>query len=295
MLVRATLKWIAILAALLAVGPVAGMLVGRLHGPGGIESATPLLAQPLSAGLAAAGASLALAAAMGLAAARFFGSRTGMTCAGLVLAWAAWSTGSIDALLAPARAPGEARAIMIRLAVEGAALGLACLALAAGILRAGAAVDALILQKKHRVESSAVDLPTIATATFAALALGGLAAWWIAFQPIKGQTVFGAIAGAVAAAAAAHLTAPHLPARASALAAFIALGLLALAGPLTPLFLAAASLSARAAAAGSMSHLAFPSGLDWAAGAFLGVPIGLGWSGSMVEKHTAPAPGRAAA
>ncbi len=288
MIVRSTVKWGVILAALLAVGPVAGVLVGVLRGPGGAEATTPVLSVPLGIGLANAGAAVGLAAAMGLFAARFFGSRTGMTCAGLVLAWAAWSAGSLDAILAPARAAGEARSVLIRLAVEGAALGLVSVALAAGILRVGAGVDAMILQEKEkpRAGEDRIEPGAIAIAALAAVAMGGLVTWWVAFQPLKGQVVFGALAGAIAASAVAHLMAPHLPARASAMAGFAAMAVLAALGPVSALFVGPEA-TARAAAAGLISHLALPTGLDWAAGAFLGVPIGLGWSGSMVEKHTA--------
>lgn len=286
MIVRSTLKWVIILAALLAIGPVAGLLIGGLRGPGGADATTPFLSNSFMGGIAVAAAVFALAAATGLFASRFFGSRTGMTCAGLVLAWAAWSTGSLDALLAQARAAAEVRSMLLRLTFEGACLGIASLALAYGILRCGARIDALILQQRdpQRAGPAPVEPGAVAVSVLAGIALGALVTWWVAFQPLKGQVIFGALAGAIAAAAVAHLMAPHFPARISALAAFAALAVLAAFGPLSGLFIGQGA-TARAAAAGLTSHLAFPTGLDWAAGAFLGVPIGLGWSGSMVEKH----------
>lgn len=285
MLVRSTLRWSAILVSLLAVGPVAGLLVGALRGPGGARHTSPLLSLPLGTGLANAGAAFGLAAGIGLLAARFFGSRTGMTCAGLVLAWAAWATGPLDAVLAPCRSGGEVRAVLIRLSVEGVVLGALGVALAAGLFRLGKSADAKLNEHGPGPgRRSDGDAGVILLSTFAAAATGAIVVWWVAFQPLKGQVVFGGLAGAIAAAAVAHLTAPHLPPRVGGLAAFAALAILASAGPISALVFGPAA-SGRAAAAGTMSHLAFLTGFDWCAGAFLGVPIGLGWSSSMVEKH----------
>lgn len=285
MLVRSTIKWTIILAALLLVGPIAGRFVGSLRGSAGGTDTTPLLSVSIATGLLNAGVAIGLAGLMGIGGARLFGSKTGLTVTGLVLAWAAWSTGSLDALIAQV-GPKQVQGMFIRLALEGLIFGLAGLAIAYLIFKAGSDADERILQAKGQSAKYEPDSSAVLMSLIAATALAGLVVWWIAFQPLKGQAIFAVIAGAIAAAAAAHLMAPHLPSRVSAMTAFAAIVILAVAGPVSVFFLKSGGTGLRAAAAGAMSHLAHPVGLDWVAGAFLGIPIGLSWSGSMVEKHT---------
>lgn len=279
------LKWTIILAALLVVGPVAGRLAGSMRSASGDWDTTALLSGSIPVSLIKMVVVLAMAGAMGVLASVLFGSRTGLTVAGLALGWAAWSTGTLDVLVAqsPSRQP---KPILTRLAIEAVLAGAAGLAVVYAILRVGVRVDERMVQPRPAGPRRPPDTGVMLTAFISAAALAGLAVWWIAFQPLKGQAIFAVIVGSIAAAAAAHLAAPQLPSRTTALIAFAALALLGVAGPLSAMFMGPAGPGLRAIVAGAVSHLAYPNGMDWLAGAFLGVPIGLSWSGSMVDRHS---------
>jgi hypothetical protein len=65
----------------------------------------------------------------------------------------------------------------------------------------------------------------------------------------------------------------------------LAMGVLAAIGPLTGLFITGKAQVATAAMEGRVFPLAVPMPLDWLAGALWGIPLGLSWADSMVEKH----------
>jgi hypothetical protein len=68
----------------------------------------------------------------------------------------------------------------------------------------------------------------------------------------------------------------------------LALAVLGLAGPLVAKGVQGSRL-VEATYAGELLALARPLSLDWAAGALLGVPLGLAWAGAMLDHRSAEA------
>ena len=67
----------------------------------------------------------------------------------------------------------------------------------------------------------------------------------------------------------------------------LAMTFLAAIGPVASLAFHGSAGVLRAAYSGNYFGLASPLALDWVAGALLGLPLGLSWSGSMIEKRHA--------
>lgn len=275
-MVQTTLRWTVPLGSLLILGPIAGWLTGTLHAANGSSDATPLVSSSPLTGLLVALLALAVAAAAGVLAAYTISTRYGLFCTGLVLAWAAWGTGTVDML---ARGSGTA-SIFTRLAVEGLILGAAAVLVAFVIARVG---------KRHQTLPPSEARPSILSASSGialalAIAAAGAAAWLIARETLKGQTFAAAAAGAVLAGVVARVGVPRVP-----IVPIIAgIVILAAAGPVAALVMQGGSGGyelIRAATTGRLVPIARPLPLDWIAGAFVGLPMGLSWAASLVDKH----------
>jgi len=71
---------------------------------------------------------------------------------------------------------------------------------------------------------------------------------------------------------------------------FGGLMVVAVAGPVIATFVHAGTLGpTRAAVSGKLFALARPMPLDWIAGAFVGIPLGLWWAGSLIERESVKA------
>lgn len=277
------IRWTIYLLCLMVIGPIAGSMTGALRAVDGGPGATPLVSANPTAGMLAALVAIGLAFAVGAFTARLLGVAPGMTSAGLVLAWATWRTGTVDDLIRTAHSGGP----FTRLALEGLIFGVV-----------GAVITAVLwaIGRRHQEPGHRADLNEPAAralgrffsakAGLAALAVaviaGGVGAWFIGVTPLKGQALAAAIAAATLAAAAGRLvefTAP-IP------ALFLAVAALAVLGPLSGIATVGTGVGAvQEAYRGSLFPLAVICPLDWIAGGLLGIPMGVAWAGSMIEKR----------
>jgi hypothetical protein len=284
-----TIRWTFYLAALLLAGPLAGSLMARLFAPDGGHDATPLVSTQPALGLALALGVLLLALILGALAGRFCGVKPGLSTAGLVVAWAAWRTGTIDQMIRTA----HSSAPLLRQAVEGAMFGVLGLGLVLVVSAAGARYRepheaslptesygfAASLSRNLRALGASFKAPRITALPIAVLA-GGVVAGLVAATPLKGQAVFAATFGAIAAAAAGRLVEEEV----SFPFLYIPVVLLAIVGPLTGLMAGGGNI-VRASYANTLFPLANITAMDWLAGGLLGLPLGVAWAGSMVEKR----------
>lgn len=284
------IRWSIPLAALFVLGPIAAMLTHSLRAPdGGPETSLFFNTAPVSAAFALI-MSLALALAIGVVGARYIEQRSGLLAAGFVLTWAAWGLGRTDGILALSRSSST----LYVLAAESAVLAVAAFAIALVIFRVPTTVPRFIvasdatrnLGAKSHHEPTAIADPAAALAIIAAVAGGAVGAWLIAQDFLKGQTFAAAAVGGLLAAALARLVSHRTN------PALIVLGLMIVGvlGPVIATFLHPTTLGpTRAAMSGTLFPLARPLPMHWLAGAFVGVPFGLWWAGSMLEKHDSTA------
>jgi hypothetical protein len=286
MTINASLRWALLLASLLAVGPACSALLASARDAHGGHAVSMLVGGSLSHSLPAGLLLFAGAALVGWLGARFFALSTGFASAGLVLAWGAWRTSTFDQLIRRTHSPAE----LPMLAAEGAIALLAASAIAWVCWHASRA---------HR-PSSANTAPTpqtflshIATAKDRAAApkaaviavllsavAGAAVAYVIAATPLKGQTIAAAFVAAIAAGVVAQLAVQGMHASPTPVAVVVGLVLPAVVAP----FLARADSALVAHTfANSVVPIAKVMPLDWAAGAVLGAPIGLGWAGAMMD------------
>lgn len=273
-MVKATFRWTLLLASLFALGPLAYAATRHLrdvdHGP----AATLLVGDSMGAGVLAGLIVFAIAAVAGAIGARFFAFHTGLTAAGFVVAWGAWGLGTLDAIARRARDASD----LPVLAIEGLLVMGVAIALTWGLER-------LAPKAPPASESplNPADTKGIAAGAIAAAVVGGLAIWIFCMTTYKGQTVACAALAGILGAAAAQLVAAFLGSSIGALPPMLGLAALALVGPLAARVMHDAQFVQAVFNAGVLP-LAKPLSLDWAAGALIGVPIGLSWAGSMLER-----------
>ncbi|TVQ81277.1 MAG: hypothetical protein EA380_02170 [Phycisphaeraceae bacterium] len=276
---KAILRWILIGIAVLLVGPVVGWFFRLIPSIDGGSGVTPLVSLSAPAGIGFGVAGLLLAGAIGFLAARLVGYRDGLVCMGLAFAWACWSTGSVTDLV---RVTGSVP--VFRLAAEGAILGLVAAGLAVLIVR---------LARDHD-EPMAGDAPLASVSSLVAIAtaaLGALVAGWVvARSELVGQTLWAAIAGGVLGGVLARVAQPNC----SAAATTIGVPIVAAVGILVGEALTTGGNLAQAIYAGATTPLMRIMPIDWIAGMLLGLPIGISWGGSLVERHVHEGPGKPA-
>lgn len=268
---HAVIRWSFYLAAFLLVGPLAGLMTGSVHGSDGGPAATALISGNLAVGLLATVGSLLLASAFGVAAAMAGGFRAGMTSAGIVVAWAAWRTASLDDLL---RTP-DSGPILWKLTAEGMLAGIAGVAIAWMLWRV--APKAETAQKAAQPEAGPLRVLSYAPV---AVIVGGAVAAVIAFSDLKGQTIAAATIGAIFGTAATRM----LIASPMEFLPMVGVAILAFASPAVGAAWHGSNL-AGAVYDGSVLGFVRPLPLDWVAGGLLGVPVGLSWGASLAARH----------
>jgi hypothetical protein len=277
---QAALRWTMYTTAIFIAGPVAGAVVAGVDAPDGGPDASPLTGASPVSGLLRGLVAFAIAGGMGLATAWLTNTRAAMTTVGIILAWAAFRSGDAEVILRAAQSPSP----LWRMAAEGAVFGVLGIALMLGL-------HALSQREHHEsFPSEAPGLtatvrqaaagPGVLAAVFVALVAGAGAAWLVANTGMKGQTVGAGMMAGLAGAALGRLVDNRAPSSVFLVPA----ALLAVAAP------AAAALAFGAEIVetvneGGLFPVARMTALDWIAGAFLGVPVGLGWTGSMVDKR----------
>ena len=281
---KTTLRWALILASLLAIGPLAAELVTRVRDVDGGRAVTLLIHGDLAAAALAALALTAAVLLVGLTAARFFSLGTAYFCAGAIIAWASSELGSLEAIT---RRAGSGKDLFT-LGLEGLLVSLA--AAAATLLFARAAgpghqrtSDPWLQRALFAEPAPRTQGHHPAAALAAAVLAAGIAVWFIALSGARTQTLAATITGGIAAGAVAHML--HAHRRLTPLLPMLAMGVVALLGPVIAKFLEGDRLMAHVYD-GSVFSLARPISLDWAAGALIGVPLGMSWAGASAEKHS---------
>lgn len=289
---KAILYWVLAAVALLIAGPIAGTLVGNVRTAAGtMPTLISAGASPIMAWGAAA-AALAIAGVIGLAGAIGINGSHAMNLAGLVLAWCACRSAPMDSVLRDL----HSSSVPISMAFEALVVGALCVVgvLLIGKIDRNRPLDSDQPHATHVLPDGGLrDLftPNMLVATVVGLVVGGVLASLVAFEPLKGQTIFAAIVGGVGAGAAVNLVAaskaaPHvrLP-----VAGVPALGVVAMcaAGIVAPIVAMVISGGGdgliHQAFSGKLGGPGALAGFDWAAGAFLGVPVGVSWSSSMMH------------
>ncbi|MBX3385171.1 MAG: hypothetical protein KF768_01225 [Phycisphaeraceae bacterium] len=291
---QAVLRWTLPLAALLAVGPIAWMLTSHLQGPDGASQASLLLSTSPVLGLLCGIGVMFIAGGYGLLTARLIGPHFGLFSTGLILAWAAWGTGAIDAIARSqttlAAGPPNSKSFFLRIAIEAAVLAPLAVGAAWAMIRFGKPpTPNPAAHHPHPPEPSSLSDPRALLGFVATAVVGGVLAWLVAQESSKGQTfaaaafagLFGAVAGRLAAA---HVSGAAFVAGIAALGVIGPIVALSMGGP-SGTAGAVAGGALRLAASGQLFNLARPLPLDWLAGAFVGVPIGLSWAASMIVHH----------
>jgi hypothetical protein len=291
-MIHAALKYVVPFSALLAVGPLAGRLTGVLRGVDGGGEASLLVGASPSAGVLAGAGAMGLAAIMGCIGSRLIGKRMGLFCAGLVLAWAAWGTGRVDLIMGQ---PGMVAPLRM-LGLEGAMVGAMGVLAAAAILWTPTMRSALPgardpEHQHHHLPQEPMTLldGTVPLAVVAAMLGAAVGVWLLAQETLKGQTFGAAAVAGVLGAGAGRMASQRI----SAVWFFLAIGALGAVSPIVAsVFHSTPEGAVRAALAGRLFVLARPLPLDMMAGAFVGVPMGLAWVGSLVDRqqpHATPA------
>ena len=294
-MLKAVLKWTLILASLLAVGPLMAKMLTELRDVDGGRAATFFVNGDPKTALLCAAALIVASLVVGMLGARFYSLTTSMLCSGFVLGWAASSLGSLESIV---RRAGDGRNL-VWLAVEG---------LVVTIAAAGATMLYVRTSATHEAQTSGVPVkkasgplwqrafvsgePTssepIAPVLLIALAAGTVAAavlvWFVALSGDRTQTMFAAICGAIAAGAAAQLVTAGRGFHLTPVLPILSVALVALLGPIIAKSLEGTNLIQRVFD-GSVLGLARPVSLDWATGALIGVPLGMGWAGAAVDKR----------
>ena len=266
---RVLFRWSIPMGAFFVLGPLAAWLTASLRGIDGSSHATALLSTTPALGLIKAIGALIVAAIGGGVAARLNDWKSGIFTSGLVLAWAAWATGSYD-MLARQRDTGSGVGVLFPLVIEALVLGAIAVAVAAWLIRIGK--DVTHTHLSHPKGESLLCAPSLRAAGLALLVALPVAAI-IAASPAKGQTVAAAVVAGMLGATVGRATHERAPASAF----ILSLAAVALLAPLTVLLASGLPIAA---------HTARILPLDALAGAFLGVPLGIGWADSMVEKHS---------
>lgn len=269
------IRWTLYCFALFAAGPAAGFLISMIRAADGGPGSALVNTSPII-GLAITFAALLIAAAVGAVTGRLLGAAPALTAAGIVIAWAAWKSAEVEQLIRIAQGGGP----LVRLALEGSILGILGFGLVIGCLFATRnATNPWHLEPLSKLLGKN-GMTTIVVGVVA----GGVAAWLIAATPLKGQAVFAAIAAGTMAAAATRLVDIDTPIHVM----FIPIAILAILGPLTGLIFSGNVVAATYK--GALFPLANIAPLDWIAGGLLGVPMGVSWAGSMIEKRIQDGP-----
>ena len=284
-MLKTILRWTYILACLLAVGPAAGWLARYVRDGQGGHACSLLSGEAPMAGIVVGLSVIATAAVVGVIASRLFSLGTGLAMAGVVLGWTSWHLGTVESII---RATGGEVNLLV-LAVEGLALTVA----AAGIshvatLAAAASQPAAPAAPGSRLLGLLVksaDRPALGV-TAAAVVIGAGAAFaaasLVCLSGLKGQTLMGGVVAGIACGLAACYVAGAAKVSLHPAAPALGMALAAVAAPVAARFMHGDNLLA-VLNADRLLAAARPLPLDWAAGSLLGVQVGMGWAGAVLD------------
>jgi len=281
---QAAIRWTFILFVLFGLGPmISGVLLGGLRDADGGHAATLLSGASPVSGLVRGLLMMLAAGIVGLVGAMVFSRDTGVLVTGLMFVWGAWRLGTTEEILRVANGGGP----LLVLAIEGlivTALGVGTAALLQAIGKKDHPEGVLLAARDESTKLA----PSLGAIVGGAALAASVAGWLVATVPLKGQAVFAAICAGIAAGGASQVIATLFACRPSLMTAMLALAVVATLGPLAAQMLSGSRILDDAQA-GKMLTLARPISFDWLAGGFLGIPIGLGWAASMLDRHPQPA------
>jgi hypothetical protein len=166
------------------------------------------------------------------------------------------------------------------LAAEGAGWGIILLLISAMVLRFGGRFVTPMLDEDGHEDDWAMSPAALKMAACGVCVLPVV--WLIAQSPMKGQVIAATIVGSIAAGFVGRMIAPTVQPVLlfASVCVFGALGqwVAGLWLPEDPIAIVAA---------GTVPHLMLPLPIDYAAGALIGIPIGLSWSNGFLEKDDA--------
>lgn len=269
--------------ACLGLGAIAAGFAGpRLLDARGAVGPTLLEASSVNGALVTTIVMLVLAAAAGILMGRLVNGAAGLFGSGLVIGCVAWRCADSSAW---ARVGGSPLGLAVECALAAVLTGI----LAWIVLRLVPLRDVEPTESGRR--PSAVASPEAAKMLGAALVAIPVA-WLLARSVATGQTIFAATAAGVAAGLAGRLASPHV----QPVAAFVGVPLTGAVGAVvSALLLLEGRTPLEALRAGELPALVSVMPLDWAAGALLGVPMGLGWARSFLHHEDVPTGSAAAA
>lgn len=291
---KAILRWAVPLTGLLFVGPLAGLCTLGLRASDGSHAVTPILADSPIMGLIRGIASLLIAGAFGAVATRINGLKSGLFTTGLVLAWATWGTGNMDDIIRRT----QSTSTLWKLGGEGVLFGVLAVGLAIVLtrlhqqrLRAAAPATPSMPGSATVAQRAGVRKAMLSTLGVALPAMGVIV-WIVATEPLKGQAFAAATAASMLGVIAGSWANRGGSSGVPIFTFFAAAALFAAASPVAATFYHGTEpILVRSSLAGTLFPLARLVPLDWIAGAFVGVPMGLsmaGWTTDHLhhEKHS---------
>lgn len=200
------------------------------------------------------------------------GTATSMLIMGIGLGWTALQLEPVQTVIL--------NGSMGLLAAEGVGWGILLLFMSAVVLRFGGHFVTPMLDDDGQEDDWAMSTPALKMAASGACVLPVV--WLIAQSPMKGQVIVATIIGSIAAGFVGRMIAPTVQPVLlfASVCVFGALGQW-VAGmwlPEDPNVMVAA---------GTLPHIVLPLPIDYAAGALIGIPIGLSWSNGFLEKDDA--------
>lgn len=276
-------RWFLPLVAVFLLGPACASLVGGLKAGNGSHDVSLIMSSSPAVGIVFGSVCLLAAALVGIVGARSVDARTGTLSAGLVVGWAAWRTGTLDQVLLL----HPHAMTLVLLAIEGLIVGSLGLVAAFAIMRG--------VRPSPDDVHGAVEAPVRACMTKAGLVgagVGAVAALVVAhivvFSPLRGQALGGAVLGGIAAGAIGSLAGASVSDKPAApIAIFASMLLAACVAPLVALVVPGVGRLPTSVLEANIPGPVLVQPLDWVAGMFIGVPIGMGWASASIGKtHT---------
>lgn len=292
--ITATLRWTLIILSALAVGPIAASLLSHVHDVDGGRAISMLVSESIGSSVIGVIAILAAAAAVAALGAKVFSPTVAFPCAGLVAGWGAWRTGTLEEMIRRSRSGGE----QITFAIENTiivAIAVGIALLIARLSRRSTTSTTTTQSQTPATKPSLIswfgnvdrhgNLNNMLFASFASSAVAaGLAGYLGAATMAKGQAVFAALLAGIAAGVVAQMVSRSQSGNVTPALPIAAAIIPAIAAPLVAKFLHGDKIVA-ATFAGTVFPLARIMSLDWACGLLLGVPVGMGWAGAMIDEH----------
>ena len=266
--------------ALFLLGPGASRLVGLLRASDSSADVTLLANTTPALGVGVAIAIVALALVAGVPASRVLGVRVGLTVTGLVFAWAAWYTTPITQL---ARTH-DGGTLLLTMAIEGVLMLALGMVMVIVLVRVSAKIEDAPLcsplgEQLSKTFKTGAGLAALGGAAVATLVI----AWFVAREPMRGQSIFAGFVGGIGAGSIGIWCGSFVGRDVPPLAAIVGVLLVAVLAPVIGVFWPGGEALRDAVVRDAIPGPLRLQSLDVLVGATLGAPIGLGWVGSMLD------------